>query len=245
MAKHTLLPASATLAHNRSLTFSDWRALQSADLLLWYGVAVEPALQAAVATLGADFAEHAWLGTGNGAEGAHHHVHDDELHPWLDPNAALLGLDDFTRALIVAVPEAEHRILARSRGLRTELELLEARTHQQLSVQTAVSVITDHPGLEVFLRHYRVPYVGSLRKGDHQGLSLQGLAKLRERASAQDHVCVLHTQGMAKPTFMAALKGGSVTTREIDLIGHRAQTYPEFLSQLASTLLNCAPLTRP
>jgi zinc transport system substrate-binding protein len=253
---YLLLPPSAS-PHDHALRPSDATALEKAALVFWIGPRLEPWLQRPLSTLAVGarvvrLADTPGLTRLAQREGAAFEAHDDDqshpgdetdLHLWLDPTNAKLWLGTMAAALAEADPENQAQYLANAAAARAELDALVFEIDARLSPVRGRPFIVFHDAFHYFERRFNIRAAGAVALSDARTPGPARIAKIRERITALNAVCLFR-----EPQFRAALvatvaEGTGVKIGVLDPLGTNLRPgpglYPNLLRDLADGLADC------
>lgn len=232
-----LLLLSHQDAHSYSLRFSDMRKLRQADLFIWLGPDFEHYLSKPLRSQQPAVLEFAYLQ--RASQLLPDTKADEQTHIWLNPGIIAKLVPLLAAAISQIAPEERVALSERARGFAAELEALDMALARQLHAYRGLGVISDHKGLEVFLRHYGLRHSGSLETANHGSVSLKKAVSLNRELELGNARCIAltdpHNMADAQQIFAGHRKRIVVT----DLFGRHAQSYTELMTQLAKQLSGC------
>ena len=263
-----LLPAGAS-PHDHALRPSEARMLQDADLLVWIGPGLSPALEKPIATLasGAQVLT-LWDVPGTNllapredavfaaeADHADHsdHGHDDHSgdnpHLWLDPANAQTWLTVIAEALAAQDPEHADTYRANAAEGRAAVDAAVADARAQLATGSKPRFVAFHDAYAYFEDAFGVAALGSVELGDATAPSPARLATLRDALAVQRIDCVL-AEPQHKPGLIAAVTEGAERPVVIaDPLGADlapgAGLYPALIRDMARRFAACAAGVQP
>lgn len=200
--------------HDYTMTVTDMKNLQGADLLLLSGVGLEDFMSAAIASsglptvdcsadvpllhYGEDSAEH---------EGHDHDGHDHgeyDPHIWMDPDRAAVMVGSIAAALSAADPDNADLYAANAEAYRAELTALAAELRSRLAGLEIRELITFHEGFGYF--------------ADSMGLTV--LKAIEEEAGSEasareivEIVDLIHGHGL--PAIFTEANGSDATAKAV------------------------------
>ena len=145
--------------HDYTMTVSDMKTLQGADLLLLNGVGLEDAMSAAIASSGlptVDCSENVPLLLAEEEHEDHDHDHADhdhgeyDPHIWMDPDRAAVMVGNIAAALAAADPDHARLYADNAAAYEEELTALAAELRDKLSGLERRELITFHEGFGYF-----------------------------------------------------------------------------------------------
>lgn len=255
VATPTLILGAPSLGHDASLSPSQVRALNSADLLVWVGPAMESFLAPyGITGTNRAFAMSAQKGvrllgqscTHAHGDGAHTHPGHAtyDPHMWLDPHNAGIFVEALAQKLMQldkAHTQTYARNLARVRQKLVNLDQELRITLRPLS-QTPLFVL--HDTLGYLTQAYGLPKSISLSVDPEQGLSLGRLRALKAQALTHPDACLLGETYWGKSHVEKLAKSLSLRPVVIDPMGYDLAAgaplaYDDMMRTLASALGAC------
>lgn len=166
-AVETVINQSMSCLHDYTLTTSDMKLLQGADLLLLNGVGLEDSMSSAISSsglptadcsagvpllhYGEDSEEHADHGQEEHDDGHDSHDHGEyDPHIWMDPERAAVMVDNIAKALAQADPKNSELYRANASAYAAELTSLAAELREKLAGVAPRELITFHEGFGYF-----------------------------------------------------------------------------------------------
>ena len=248
--------------HSHALKPSQARALQSADLVVWVGVALEtflhrnlhdaasashvltllelPTVQVLAAREGGRFeAHHHARSAGKDGEPAHR----VDPHIWLDPDNALAVVDAVTAALVrldAGNAQAYQDNAARARSRITELDV---ELRRDLAPISAAPYLVFHDAYQAFERHYGLRASGAVTLDPQRTPGAARVRALRHQIQEQGIGCVFR-EPQFEPRLVATLIAGTgARVGVLDPMGSELTPGPDawfhLMRNLASALATC------
>jgi zinc transport system substrate-binding protein len=252
-----LLLNDAQSPHNMSLKPSQVRLLGEADLIIWIGPELEPALsqlmegrthQAKVIGLieTPDLQllpirdRRDWHAHGD----EHHHAessHDN--HIWLSPANAVTMVSHMTRWLIDLDSAHSTLYTKNSRALINRLETLDSQIGTDLKAVAERPYIVFHDAYQYFETHYGMLAVGTVTISPEQLSGARHVHHLRETIKKRGARCIF-TEPQFEPKLVYTLVDGlGVKVGQLDPLGKELTPSPDcyfqLLRGLADNLLHC------
>ena len=237
-----LLPAGGD-PHDFQMRPSQARALHDADLIVWDGPELMPALADAIAALGGGAVSLPLLHQGGGrtrqfADGG------TDPHAWLDPLNGIAWLGSISKALATQDPAHAAVYKANAAAAETRLHALDAALADELAPLRDRPFVVFHDALGYFADHYGLNVAGAIELGDAAAPSAARLVEIRSALAASKAVCIFPEAGR-DPKFIAAVAEGSPArigpaqdVEAITLIPGPG-LYTDLLHALARTLTDC------
>jgi len=229
--------------HDFQMKPSQARALAEADLVVWIGPELTPALQHAVGALGASAHAVGLLHQGGGAVRRFEDGGIDP-HAWLDPTIAGQWLATISAELARQDPEHADTYATNAAAAGAALVALDAELAAQLAPVRAVPFVVFHDALGYFADHYGLQVAGAIELTDAAAPGAAQLAHIRGVLVEGGAVCVFPEAGR-DPKFLATVAAGSGArigaAQDIEAITlpPGPGQYAAMLRALAATLTDC------
>lgn len=182
-----LVTESVSCLHEYSLTVSQMRAIEAAELVVISGAGLEAfmeeALENAVATLDASAGIELLEGGCRHAHGEHSedaHEHDWDAHIWLSPVNAMEMAQNICNGLREQYPEYEAVFEMNLAGLMEELEKLDCYAEEQLTDLNSREIITFHDGFAYLADAYDLQILAAIEEESGAEISAQEILELIE-----------------------------------------------------------------
>ncbi len=263
-----LLPAHQS-HHVLNLKPSDLRTLAAADLLIWVGPELEPAiartLQSSsqprpILTLsqiegltrlplrtGGVWGEAHGAEEHPGEEGAHaedpHEAGAIDPHFWLSITNGAAMVRAISQRLQQLDPDHQARYQQNSEALLATLAALRQELATQLAPYQTTPYLLFHDAYHYFEAEFGLQPVGSIALHPDQPMGAKRLQQLREQIQAQQVRC-LFSEPQFEPKLVATLtRDLAIRSDTLDPIGLHLplgrDLYPQLLRQLAQALQRC------
>jgi zinc transport system substrate-binding protein len=216
--------------HDFALRPSQMSEVTGADLVVWIGPELTPALEGAVAaTSGAQLALLRAVGTETqeyGAKGEHDHGHAEEdghaeddghgththegtdPHAWTDPHNAVHWLGVIAGELSRIDPDNAAAYAANAANATVGLEKMENEIAGQLAPVKDRPFVTFHDAFGYFTGHFGLANAGALSLGDASAPGAARVSELRERIIHDKIACVFPEAGH-DPALLAQIIDGT------------------------------------
>ncbi|WP_369158790.1 zinc ABC transporter substrate-binding protein [Candidatus Thiodiazotropha sp. LNASS1] len=266
VAEPRLLLDDSQSPHDMSLKPSQIRMLNEADLIVWVGTSLEPALshllqrqsfEAPILSL-LETPDLHLLPIRNRREWrSHGHSHDlNDSHPdqavisamldnhiWLSPDNAAAMVRHLTQKLI-ELDEVHSAIFRKnSRNLLNRLHTFDNALRSQLKPVANTPYVVFHDAYQYFEAHYGMHTVGTVNITPDQLSGARHIHRLRQTIEQRGARC-LFTEPQFEPKLAHTLvEGLAVKIGELDPLGEQLPPGPDcyfsLMRGLADNLLNC------
>ncbi len=266
VAEPQLLLGDSQSPHSTSLKPSQIRLLNEADLIVWVGTELEPALshllkpqayRAEVVSLmeTPDLLllpmrdRHEWH-----SHGQHHNQQSDhpdqspkpnvyDNHIWLSPENAAAMVRHLTGKLIELDNANSASYSNNSQRLLNRLKTLDRQIQADLATIASAPYIVFHDAYQYFEAHYGMHTLGTVNISPEQLSGARHIHRLRQTIKQRDARC-LFTEPQFEPKLVNTLAEGlGVKIGQLDPLGMQLPTGPDcyfsLLRGLADDLLNC------
>lgn len=162
--------------HDYTLTISDMRSLERADIALLNGGGLEEFLDGVLAQLDAlqvDCSQAVSLLESGESEGhdhehshSHGHDHEDDPHYWMDPLAFAQAAYAAAQGFAQADPDNEALYLANAQAAAAALEEARLRWQEELDGLSCPKLITFHDGFQYFANAFGFELLFSMEEED-------------------------------------------------------------------------------
>ncbi|MBU3030193.1 zinc ABC transporter substrate-binding protein [Paracoccus marinaquae] len=258
-----LLPAGSS-AHHYQMRPSDAAALQSADLLVWFGPELTPWLSKAASAGGgadlellhvtgtrlrgydpdeaADDQNHPQDDAGDDHDG-HDHAGTDP-HAWLNPANAGPWLAAIAARLSELDPGNAGTYSANAEAAAGALARMDAEIARELAPVRGQSFVVLHDAYGYFTDHYELPPAIAVSLGDAAGPSAARLTEVRSRIAQSGAACAFPEQAQNSKLIRTAIDGSDVSLgKPLDPSGTALAVgpglYEDLIRTIARTLLEC------
>ncbi|WP_117233376.1 zinc ABC transporter substrate-binding protein ZnuA [Vibrio maerlii] len=236
--------------HDYALKPSDLKALQSADLVVWFGHGLEPFLESAVKqsknVLQIDQIEGLELRDFDGDSHKDHHGHDHgsvDPHFWLGPDQVAIVSENIASQLSDIDPQNEAKYQA---NLAAFLQSLEKETKQiavRLQPVSNKQYYVFHDAYGYFEDEFGLTPKGHFTVSPERKPGAKTLIKIRTALRNEDIACVF-SEPQYTPAVVDSVMRGSKAQRgvldplAIDIAVEQGG-YVAFLNQLATSYEEC------
>jgi zinc transport system substrate-binding protein len=255
-APDLLVPANVS-PHDFALRPSTVRLLRDADLIVWVGEDLEPALGKAIAAQSAGATVLTLLDAPglriHGARQAGSWLPADQApagrdpHLWLDPNNAAAIVSALVERLSSLDPQHAPAYAANGERLGAQLAALDAELEAMLEPVRARPFMVYHDAFHYFERRYGLTAVGAVTLDPERAPGARRLAEIRRLVAARGVVCIFSEPQSASAGVTAIADAAGIRQGTLDDIG--ASIAPEdqpgeaayfaLMRALASNLTNC------
>ena len=237
-----MLLATGSDPHDFQLRPSQARVLAGADVVVWVGPALIPALGDALAAL----APEARIVTLLDDSGTTRRFADGGLdpHAWLDPLNAAAWVDTIAAALAAADPANAATYTANAARTVADLQALDAELAALLTPVKDRPFVVYHDALGYFTDRYGLAIAGAIELGDASSPSAAQLARIRAILAQTTPVCVFPEAGRDAKFIVSLTEGLTVqigAPQDIEFItldAGRGQ-YAGLLRALGAGLADC------
>ena len=222
-----MLLATGSDPHDFQLRPSQARTLAGADLVIWVGPELIPALGDALTSLAPDARIVGLLHD----SGATRSFEDGGLdpHAWLDPRNAMAWVTTIAAALAERDPDNAATYAANAARAVADLTALDAELAAMLAPVKDRPFVVYHDALGYFTDRYGLAIKGAIELGDASSPSAAQLARIRAILDQTKPVCVFPEAGR-DPKFIASLTEGLAVQvgapQDIEFISHRRRSRP-------------------
>lgn len=171
----TLVPPGRSL-HGHELTPADLAAIADADVLVYVGLGLEPALEHALATHPSARRREVCFAKVVGVESSASHAHDGghghavDPHLWLDPELVARLVPEAAAAVDAAIRDAGFastpvgvRLLDARHRLLAEIEAVDAEYRERLAPFAGSAIVTHHDAFGRLADRYRLRIAAVIR----------------------------------------------------------------------------------
>nr|WP_068003374.1 zinc ABC transporter substrate-binding protein [Pseudovibrio axinellae] len=188
------------------------------------------------------------------AHDEHEHAsasHDDEehdaqafdMHLWLDPQNAVVMLDEIAKTLSKADPENAAKYAANAQAEEARINKLSKSLKVELENNHDKPFVVFHDAYRYFEEAYDLNAVGSVTVSPEVLPGARRLSQVRQKLESLGASCVF-SEAQFNPKMVAVLKEGTgVKTAELDPLGSNLQAgpqlYTDLLKQMGRTINEC------
>lgn len=201
-----LITEEVSCVHDYTLTVSQMRAIEQADLVLISGAGLEEFMEEALcnaanvadASLGVALLEgschhHHEDGDDEGHDHDHDHNHELDAHIWLSPENAIRMAENIRDALCVQYPEFADQFRTNAQSLIGEIEAVQSYAREQLDDLSSREIITFHDGFGYLAQAFDLEILEAIEEESGSEPSAQELIELIE--TVEHHgVCAIFTE---------------------------------------------------
>lgn len=216
-----LLPANVS-PHDFSLRPSHIRRLQGAELVVWFGPAIEPYL----AKVMAQIPDHKQLIINSGRS-----IPNDGVHPWTSPEYLLQGVQQLTQHL----GKVWNSEMWQQQINQLKLQL---EDKNQIMSQKNQGYLVYHDGISAFEEYFGLAHLASFTNADDQPPGAKQLAIIAQLGKDNKVACVLMDHE-AQPKLVDAVLKPSVERIPIDILAANSHSLMAYFTSLQQALLTC------
>ena len=252
--------------HAYAMRPSDARALDQAQIVFWIGEAMETFLARPIEVLAGDAdagpfaraqgvrllarrAESAWDERGHDGHGPDGHDEGPEdpgrsdMHLWLDPENAIVMVEDIAARLAAADPDRAQTYMANAARIIRQLSALDRELAETLTPLQDKPYIVFHDAYQYLEARYGLMSVGSMTDNAEQGPGAGRLSRIRERLGISGALCVF-AEPQFEPDLVDALASGTgAQAAVLDPLGAGlpagADLYADLMRAMAASLVAC------
>ncbi|MBR2048969.1 MAG: zinc ABC transporter substrate-binding protein [Oscillospiraceae bacterium] len=184
-----LITEEVSCVHDYTLTVQQMRAIEGAELVILSGAGLEEFMEEALhsAAFVVDCSEGIELLEGechhlHGHEDAHGHedghAHEADPHIWLDPDNAIVMVENICSALTAQYPEYESIICDNATHLRRRIQAVKDYATEALSALSHREIITFHDGFGYLAHAFGLEIVEAIEEESGSEPSAQELIGL-------------------------------------------------------------------
>lgn len=240
-----VLVKGAASPHDYALKVSDMRILNDAHLLIWMGPELERFLEKAVAGLSSDrrlSLGHHYESPESGHE-EEAHVHNSDLHQWLDPRLA----QDMARAIAKRLqhlyPSAAATIEDRLAEQLDRYEELHKDLKRVLTPVADIGFVVQHRGYDLFVQAYHLNQVAWISTSPEQPPGVRHLYELEKsletRSPDRPVRCLFVELSHESQTAGKLADQLELKLQGLDILGETSASYPEMMRKLARDFIGC------
>ena len=227
--------------HHFQLRPSQARALAEAELLFWVGAELTPWLEPALETLAASAEAVALLQLPGSRDAGH-----SDPHAWLDPDVALIWLDQIASRLAASDPANAATYRDNAAQMRDRVQRARADAAALLAPIRAdlPAILTAHDAYGYFGRAFDIDFAGALSDSDGSPPSAARLRQLQVLLAPGTPACILSEPQQDPARIRALFHGRTVLVQGIDPMGANlkagAGQYPALIGVVAAAIARCA-----
>lgn len=227
-----LLLDRAADPHHIHLRPSQARAAAAADLFVWIGPDLAPALERLAGTAGAELRL-----AGDDADHGHDHGHAHaDPHGWLDPDTAEDWLDDIAAALAAIDPKNADRYAKNADLGRARIAAAAAAVDARLAGLEDRQIVVYHDAYGAFADRFGLTIAGAVLDSHADRPGLRHVSRLNAALTSGHLHCLLAEPG-ADPDLIANVTEGSLATvARADPLGSTLDPGPTFYPALIANL---------
>ncbi len=228
-----LLIDGLTSPHTFTLKPSMATRLQAADLVFWIGPDLETSL------------ENSLLNLAEGAEIIGFEQFESGLGPhiWLDPQVAVLMVDDIMRALVSFDPENAKYYNENAESYQNEIKDMQARIAQDLTSFQTRPIILFHDAYAHFQTRFALNIVGIISASENQRPGPRQIRKIRDLIAQLNVACVFSEPQFDQKSVTLVIEGTTARGHELDPLGADLPAGPaqyiQLMENIAKALSNC------
>jgi zinc transport system substrate-binding protein len=266
VAEPALLIPGSQSPHTFSLSPSDIRLINRADLIVWVGEILEAPLAKGIDAnstearvigyIDLEAIERAGMRKGGAWEAHEHHHHEthgqqseqekharEDAHLWLSPRNAGLLVDVVAAALADIDPENAGTYQHNAAVLQERIRRVDAELSAQLAQVKHQPYIVFHDAYQLFERHYGLNAVGSVVISPERIPGARRIHELRERLQESGARCVFSEPQFEPGLVATIIEGTEARSGVLDPIGVDLAPGPDawfrLMQNLADALVEC------
>ena len=265
VAEPALLIPGSQSPHTFSLSPSDIRLINRADLIVWVGEILEAPLAKGIDAnstkarvigyIDLESIERAGMRKGGAWEAHEHHheTHDqqteherharEDAHLWLSPRNAALLVDVVAKALADIDPENAGIYQRNATLMQERIRRLDAELSAQLAPVKHQPYIVFHDAYQLFERHYGLNAVGSVVISPERIPGARRIHELRERLQESGARCVFSEPQFEPGLVATIIEGTDARSGVLDPVGVDLSPGPDawfrLMQNLADALVEC------
>jgi zinc transport system substrate-binding protein len=255
-----LLIEGSMSPHGYRLTPSDARQLETADLVIWIGPALESKLTRPLRNLVA--ADNlltlsaqpgltrlpareggAWTDRNHGDTHENTHGHHYDPHVWLDPRNARAIIDIITGRLRQLDPGHAGKYASNARQMQASIDALDRKISEALADVKNIPYLIFHDALQYFEHRYELSPAGTLTIDPERGPGARRLLELRQLIREKNIRCVFHEPQFGTKVVDVLLEDTGANLVTLDPLGLNVAPgfdgYLQLLQQLADDMRGC------
>lgn len=178
-------------------------------------------------------------------EGHDHHAHEGEadLHFWLDPQNAILMVNQIEATLSSADPENAAAYAANAEATRQSLDALTAELTETLALLADKPFVVFHDAYQYFENRFGITLAGTITVSPDVTPGAARIDELRTKIAELDATCVFAEPNFAPSVVNTIIEGTSAKAGTLDPEGSALtegpNLYPDLLRSLAAGIIDC------
>lgn len=238
--------------HHFQLRPSQMRDLTRADLVVWVGEGLTPWLGAALkgsTTQGASLALLPLISTDEeDVEQDHddhdHHVHGDtDPHAWLNPDNAIVWLQEIAETLSYLDPKNADTYRANAISAAAEIKALSAEIQLALADKSQIPAVVQHDAFGHFETRFGIEFAGALHDSEAAPASAARMADLQDLIQTGSVKCIFTEPTTSSGALHTLAIQYGLKTIVLDPLGteleHGPQLYTSLLQTIVRSLVEC------
>lgn len=172
-------------------------------------------------------------------EGDDHAEHDhgnQDVHPWLNPDLALIAVHEIAETLAAADPSNAATYEANSEKLEADLKQVFARMETTLHPVHETPFLTGHAAYGPFSAHFELNLLGSVASAEDQKPGASHMAELREQAMAGEFACAFADAGHAAKVLTTITENTPAKIGVLDPAGALQDAGPALYQRVMTAL---------
>jgi zinc transport system substrate-binding protein len=254
-----LIVDGAGSPHTYSLKPSQAAELQQAQVVFWVGHELESFLEKPLQSLGGNAKIISLLDIegltklppreGNGFdphvhEGEEKHDHEEiDGHIWLDPNNAIVMLNEISRVLSEADPTNADKYKTNAASSMQDLLSLESEIQKQMLPLKGKGFIVFHDAYHYFENRFGLAATGAISINPENPPGAAGIAELQKRISDGQAICIFSEPQFDTKLVDVLAEGTAAKSAVLDPLGARLEAgrtlYRSLMLGLATSLKDC------
>lgn len=254
-----LLINGSVSPHGYRLTPADARQLETADLVIWVGAALESKLTKPLGnlvppdnllTLGSHPALTRLPARKGGAWSGHNHEHDAgdqdhrfDPHVWLDPGNAKAMIGVIAGRLQQLDSAHAEKYADNARRMLVQIESLDRRIAEKLADAQNIPYLVFHDALQYFEHRYALSPAGALTIDPERNPGARRLLELRRLIQEKGIRCLFHEPQFGTSLVNVLLEDTGAALVTLDPLGLNTppghEGYLQLLQRLADDMHGC------
>ena len=207
-----LVTENVSCLHDYSLSVSQARAMEAAEVTVISGAGLDEHLVAAENVLDSSAGVEI-----HGCDHEHEHAHEQDSHIWLSPGNAKIMAENIYRGLMEKYPQYDVTFSCNLSQLLDEIDALQAYADEQFSVLLSRNMVTFHDGFAYFADSFGLNILEAIEEESGSEASAAELKHLIELAREYELSAVFtEKNGSASAADILARETG-VKVYELDM----------------------------
>lgn len=223
----------STSPHTFSLKPSMAIKLQNADIVFWIGANLETTLKNPLDNLAekAQIIGFEYLEDGSGP------------HIWLDPQLAIIMVDDITRALADFDPNNANAYGQNASNYQSKIEDMQLRIKENLAPFSSRPIVMFHDAYAQFQTRFNLNIVGVVSISENQAPGPRHIRQIRQAIIEQGVICIFSEPQFNPKSIALIIEGTMAKSHELDPLGANLPAGPsqyiDLMNNMANALVEC------